>query len=174
MSKELEPNDFEEYIESVANMTYDYRISDYLLMVKWEYDRRLCGCSKHSFPQGNFLLDHSKAKGNEEPPVYAIDPRLRFIGDLSELKGVLDLLLPNFAKRFEETPSKPKDHGVNDFDQSTANSAADNEIKSKYFSAATVRKSLSNKTLRLICDFVAIDYYLFDFEIPEACRDIFD
>jgi hypothetical protein len=178
LSQELGPKDFEEYIGSLANVTYDSRISDYFLMVKWQYDRRLCGCSKHSFPQGNFLLDHSKAKRNEEPPVYAIDPRLRFIGDLSELKGVLELLLPNYAKRFEETPSKPKDHRINDYNQSTAksaaNSAADNELKSKYFSAEAVRESLSNKTLRLICDFVAIDYYLFDFEIPEACRDLFD
>jgi hypothetical protein len=119
-------------------------------------------------------LDHSKAKKPYEPPVYAIDPRLRFVGDLSELQGVLELLLPNYAKRFEENPSHSRKRKSGGFDQKGSNSAAENTLKSKYFSAKAARESMSDETLRLICDFVAIDYYLFDFEIPEACRDLFD
>ena len=35
-------------------------------------------------------------------------------------------------------------------------------------------ESISDKTLRSICDFVATDYYIFDFEVPKACLVLFD
>jgi hypothetical protein len=102
-------------------------------------------CTSHSFPQANFLLH--KGRGH-------VDDRLQVIGDLREMVHVLQLV--GFA--YNATIG-------------TARRAEHNECKRKFF---PVQKDLlSNETIKEICNFVAIDYYLFDFPPPPACDGMF-
>jgi len=95
----------------------------------------------HAFPQANFMVDD-----NGE-----IDPRIKVVGDMHEMLKVLEVIGFNDTNKHEE---KGRD-------------ASMDEMKQKYFPA---RKDwLSDETLIEICDFVAVDYYLFDFVSPEAC-----
>jgi hypothetical protein len=73
------------------------------------------------------------------------------IGDLREISGVL--LLVGFPYNHSKTRGKD---------------ASQSKLKTTYYPS---RKNLiSNVTMLEICQFVAIDYFLFDFEPPEACR----
>jgi hypothetical protein len=100
-------------------------------------------CSMHSQPQANFLLD----------PNGEMDKRVEFVGDLTEMAELLDLT------GFHYDPSR-----------------GDGRISSKnYFKLVnypTQKDLISDETMKKICDFVAIDYFLFDFEPPEVCRDV--
>ena len=57
---------------------------------------------------------------------------------------------------------------------SGTNNSTENPLKNIYFSRKTAMESISDITLQSICDFVAIDYYIFDFEVPKACLVLFD
>jgi hypothetical protein len=100
-------------------------------------------CSTHSLPQANFLLD---SKGE-------LDKRVEFIGDITEMVQVLGLA------GFQYDPSR-----------------GEGRVSSKnYFKLVhypTRKDMISDETMRKICEFVAIDYFLFDFEPPEVCRGI--
>jgi hypothetical protein len=101
-------------------------------------------CAIHSFPQANFMLDATYNIAYEQ---------LELVGDLLEMANVLESI---------GFPYDPKKIGRN---------ASQNVIKQQQY---PVRKDLiSDKIMRAICDFVAIDYYLFDFEPPAACKGLF-
>ena len=50
------------------------------------------------------------------------------------------------------------------------NEAAENDVKTRHFPRAP--ELLSDDTVRDICRYLALDYYLFDFRPPVPCREI--
>mmetsp|Transcript_23301 Transcript_23301/g.29381 ORF Transcript_23301/g.29381 Transcript_23301/m.29381 type:complete len:295 (+) Transcript_23301:84-968(+) len=105
-----------------------------------------CVCISHSFPQATFLLD-PETKGT------SILPNIEMVGHLSELHGMLLLA------GLDYDPSEVKSVRI----------ASTNPSKVSNFSWN--KNMLSDGTLMLICEFVILDYYLFDFEPPARCRD---
>ena len=79
--------------------------------------------------------------------------RLVLVGDLRELKGVFTKVL--------KLP-------YNDQVETGRNSSTVYE-KQRYFPSRL--DWLSNETVLALCEFVAIDYFLLDFDPPEPCRD---
>lgn len=100
-----------------------------------------CVCAMHSFPQSSFLITK---KGT-------IDPKVDLVGDLRELPGLLEIVGFHY-----------------NWSLGTGRNASATEFKSKYFPRKP--QWISDETLKAICEFVAIDYYLFDFELPTACK----
>lgn len=101
-----------------------------------------CICALHSLPQANFMISKTTK---------TIDPKIVLVGDLNELPSLLAVA------GFHYDNSK----GI-------GREASSNKIKKKYFPRKT--ELISNDTMRSICDFLEVDYFLFDFELPEACR----
>lgn len=102
----------------------------------------------HSFPQGNFMLSHDQHRN-----VY---PQLLYVGDLKEMPAVLRLA--NFT--FNHTIS-------------VARTSEGSLYKRKYFHSSIKsfkEKEIPDELMIEICKFVAIDYYLFDFEPPVPCQ----
>jgi hypothetical protein len=84
-----------------------------------------------------------------------IQGKLEIVGDLREMPGVL--MLADF------------DYNVT---IQTGRNAEEALIKQQYYPK---RKDLISKyTMREICKLVAVDYFLFDFEPPNVCSDIFE
>jgi len=102
--------------------------------------RKTHGCNIHSLPQVNFLFDR---KGK----LYS---NLKIIGDISEMGQVMGAI--NFTYRPDVT----------------ARVASTNTIKQTYFPAK--REWLRNETLQAICEFVALDYFMLDYQLPDPCR----
>jgi len=128
-----------------TNLKVDNRVKNWLQCVKrstlkGEY-RRPCKCSKHSYPQINFLLDI---------PGKNIDPNLHLIGDIQELPQLIEMV------------------GLK-YDKATIPERKVDVEKAKKF--PTDKTLLSDKTIQGICNFVILDYYFFDFVPPEVCRD---
>lgn len=126
---------------------YDARIKEWLQATKDEafhgkgkWEGRNCRCAVHSFPQSNFLLTRNAT----------VDPQVTLVGDLHELPGLLNFVGFNF------NPSL-----------GAGRNSTESKIKANGFPRK--RHLISNETMREICDFVRIDYFLFDFELPEAC-----
>jgi hypothetical protein len=103
------------------------------------------GCMKHSFPQANSLMALGK-KGEE-----AVFDELVLVADLNELGGILEHVL-----------DLPYDSTV---DTGRNSSAA--KYKRSYFPPRI--DWLSDDSIRAVCEFLALDYFLFDFEPPEPC-----
>ena len=79
------------------------------------------------------------------------DVKLKIVGDLKEIPGLLNLI------------GFPYDAQV-----PIGKNAEKNAIKAKHFHRD--KRLLSNITLQSICRYVALDYCLFDFDPPAACR----
>jgi len=107
--------------------------------------REICLNVAHAYPQAVFLLD---PYGGE-----SFDPNVKFIGHLHEMSGLLKMV--GFGKKQYKKP---------DLD---ARSASQNAVKVEAF--PNDQQLLSDETLRVICEFVILDYYLFDFEPPVGC-----
>mmetsp|Transcript_21846 Transcript_21846/g.26760 ORF Transcript_21846/g.26760 Transcript_21846/m.26760 type:complete len:222 (+) Transcript_21846:359-1024(+) len=122
---------------------YDLRIKSFLNKLKdfaQQDIKTSLNALTHALPQANFMLDL-----NGE-----IDHRVKVIGDITEMAEVLEMI------------------GFTDFDPNKkGRDATKNFVKQKYFPVH--KEMLSNETLKEICEFVAVDYYLFDFKIPEVC-----
>jgi len=139
-------------ITSIRNREYDQRIRDWLFVVKQPIcnaSSRACGLRTHSFPQSSFLLTSNRTNTTE------VEPMINIIGDLTELQHLLEFV------GFQFNPSK--------------------KIGRNYSSNTKVSKTyprqkylLSNSTLRELCKFLELDYYLFDFEPPVVCLDILE
>ena len=98
-------------------------------------------CARHSFPQANFLFD---SMGN-------IHSNLKLIGDFNEWVDILDSIVEF------------------NFNYSIIN----NQTKKPIYTQKMFQKHpnlISNKTMLEICKFLAIDYFLFHFELPEICN----
>jgi hypothetical protein len=126
------------------NLLYDYdmRVSVWLTEVQTKSSKEW-HCNMHSFPQVNYMLNR----------LGMIAPQLQLVGDLRELPGVLRLIGFDFS---DEVPSG-------------RNSTADTFLTTYYPRRLDL---LSNETLRRLCDYLAIDYYLLDYAKPEACDDM--
>ena len=79
-----------------------------------------------------------------------IDHHVTLIGDLYEMRSVLQLA--NFTKYTSQ--GKGRD-------------SADNAVKAEFFPAR--RDLLHDHTILELCNFLALDYFLFDFQPPEIC-----
>ncbi len=104
-----------------------------------------CVCAQHSHPQANFLLNPNGGM--------TIDPKVEFVGDISEIHGMLKMV----GLKYDETK------------ETHARSASDSPVKVKKFHVD--KHMLSKIALLRICQFVILDYYLFDFKPPNVCRD---
>jgi hypothetical protein len=128
---------------STVQGSYDQRVRRWLnqcLEFKKTIGR---GCERHSLPQANFLMSDMNG---------TIYPQLTIVGDLREIPSVLETIV-----RFAYNASL-----------GDGRVAADNSFKLRYFAARP--DQLSDATLEKICDFIMLDYVLFDFEPPEACH----
>lgn len=99
----------------------------------------------HSAPQVNFMLN----------PQGRIWSQLQIVGDLHDLQPLLQTV-------FEFPWDSSLGSGRN---------ASSNLFLQTYY-PRDILGHLSNETLRQICDFVAMDYYLLDFDLPPACHDM--
>mmetsp|Transcript_37269 Transcript_37269/g.90474 ORF Transcript_37269/g.90474 Transcript_37269/m.90474 type:complete len:315 (-) Transcript_37269:209-1153(-) len=98
-------------------------------------------CVTHSFPQANFLLER---KG--EP---LIEKKLELVAELKEMPQAFPFMNltydPNLVKRNANADTKKQNFIIHSSD-------------------------LKNETLQKLCEFVALDYYLFDYDLPETCK----
>lgn len=124
---------------------YSERIDKYLEEVKhaaFHGNKRKAAMSAytHSFPQANFLI---------RPMTGGVNEKVQIIGDISEMQQIMDLV------GFDHDPEI---HGRN---------SASNTLKKTHF---PVRKELiSDEVMLKICKFVAMDYFLFEFDPPAVC-----
>jgi hypothetical protein len=124
---------------------YDTRIQQWLEQVKTlARPRHAFVCEIHSFPQVNSFL-HAFGR---------IPPRLELVGDLQELPAVLLKLI--------EFPYDPTIE--------TGRNATANTFRQTYYPKRI--DLLSQTTLRSLCDFLAVDYFLLDYDLPSACEDM--
>ena len=123
------------------NEEYDYRVRAFLREVK-DYLPPERSCHTHAFPQANFMMNST---GH-------IDDHIRLVGDLSEMR----IGLQAAGLRLGELDMVVRD-------------ANDDLVKKYYFQSK--RELLSKETLLELCDFYALDYYLFDFDPPAVCLE---
>ena len=121
--------------------TYNKRLQMWLAMLIQMPHNK---CRRHSWPQAHFLL------GGDMAPL-----DLGLIGDLRELPRVLELT------GFQYDYAIHKNKG--DY------ASSESELKQNMFPKRI--DLISDETMRLICRYVALDYYLFDFEPPKVCRE---
>eukprot|EP00934_Nitzschia_sp_Nitz4_P001593 Nitzschia sp. Nitz4//scaffold69_size99277//59926//60690//NITZ4_004636-RA/size99277-processed-gene-0.82-mRNA-1//-1//CDS//3329556724//1593//frame0 len=119
---------------------YDARIQAWLNEVKQQIAPAQF-CHTHAFPQANFLLDRHGE----------IDQRVIFVGDLSEMEDILQMIgIKSGTGTVEIGRESNRD-----------------PIKTALFPS---RKGLiSAESRQALCEFYAIDYFLFDFVIPDGC-----
>ena len=127
---------------------YDLRIQRYLDTCQRKLTVGQCAVNRwcpevHSFPQANYLLTRDGS----------VAPQMEIVGDLRELGDTIRLTGFDFQSHI----------------MGHRNHTAD-KVRSEFFPRRMDLLSVS--TLRKLCSFVAIDYYLFDFEQPEACREV--
>lgn len=98
-------------------------------------------CALHSMPQTNFLIANDSR----------VDPNILLVGDLQELPKLLQVA------------------GV-DYNHSilVGKNSLFSTLKTTYFPKKL--HLIANDTMRSICDFLSLDYFLFDFELPEPCK----
>ena len=127
-----------------SSIPYDKKIQNWLSFIQKCSGPGACECRVHSMPQANFLF------ANDDE--YEIDPKLDIVGDLKELPGLLELV------GFSYNTS-----------MSIGRNSTENRIKEVDF--PNDKSSLSKSTIQNICKYLELDYLLFDFEPPAACRD---
>jgi hypothetical protein len=125
------------------NQSYDERVHKFLKEVKSIASQ---GTSPemtdhmHAFPQANFMINE-----NGE-----INRHVKVVGDLQEMQQVLPMA--GFTRY---------DEGI------VGRDSSENSIKKTHF---PYRKDLlSRNTMRELCQFLAMDYYLFAFDPPSDC-----
>jgi hypothetical protein len=119
---------------------YDFRVRAFLNEVRdFTFPEPDLSCHTHAHPQTNYMIND---KGE-------IDDHVKMIGDLSELRPVLEIA------------------GFDDFPDVKSRDASSNIIKAEKFPAR--KDLLKHQTLLELCRFYAMDYYLFDFEPPAVC-----
>lgn len=118
---------------------YDFRVRSWLHEVKGFLNE--CTCHTHAVPQGNFMMN----------PAGLVDEHITFVADLADLRKSLNIAGLNFK----------------DDDIVIGRDASKNDIKTSYYPSD--RNLLSEQTILELCEFYAIDYFLFDFEPPTVC-----
>jgi hypothetical protein len=100
-----------------------------------------CLCAIHSLPQANFFITEA----------IIVDPKVRLVGDLRDLPGLLAVA----GFQYDNSKANKRD-------------ASSSPTKQKYFPRKV--HLIANDTMRSVCEFLSLDYFLFDFELPEPCR----
>lgn len=119
---------------------YDFRVRAFLNEVRdFTFPKPELTCHTHAHPMANFMINEYGV----------IDNHVTIVGDLSELRPVLEMT------------------GFHDFPDVKGRDASSNQIKAEKFPAR--RDLLKDQTILELCEFYAIDYYLFDFEPPTIC-----
>lgn len=120
---------------------YDFRLRAFLNEVKdFTFPKPWMSCHTHAHPQANAMTDESGK----------IDSHMSIVGDLSELKQVIQIA--DFFNYNEQVKGRD---------------ASSNQIKAQHFPSR--RDLIKDQTLLELCDFYAMDYFLFDFEPPTVC-----
>jgi hypothetical protein len=126
--------------------SYDARIRSWIIRVRhYARPKHDWFCEIHSFPQINSILN---ANGH-------VPENMEIVGDLKELPAVLNLT------------------GFGHYNTSRATverNASANAYLRIYFPRRL--DLLSNETIRSLCDFLAIDYYMLDYPLPPQCHDM--
>lgn len=139
------PMDWNETIRAPSLLLdYDTRIAQWLDEVETK-SKSAWTCAMHGFPQVNYML--TKFTGE-------IFSQLEFIGDLQELPAILEVMV-----------GFPYNATI-----ATGRNASSDAFLRHYYPRRI--DWLGNTTLRRLCDFLAIDYYLLDYPLPDACRDM--
>ncbi len=139
-------------LQGIANQTYDERVSDWLSIVQelqrgeYRIEGQGSNCPVHSYPQANFLL---QTNSNQ----YEIYSQLQILGDTREIPGMFSLAGMEYNASL-----------------SPMNVASRDKIKSTHFPKMV--DELSDETVSKLCQFLALDYYLFDFDPPVVCRSL--
>lgn len=134
--------------------SYDERVFAWLKIVrdhqysKKRYKKKWYKCENHSFPQANYLLQRKERRTKNNKAFSYFHPKLDIIGDMRELPELLEMVGFAYNK--------------------TLGSVVPNQMKYKY---PRDKSRLSNRTIDALCEYLALDYYLFDFEPPLRCRD---
>lgn len=134
--------DYEEHtVLNWLDGDYDFRLRAFLHEVRdFTFPEPFMSCHIHAHPQANFMMNENRQ----------LDPHVTIVGDLSELRPVLEIA------NFEDFSDHVK-----------GRDASANEIKARYFPSN--RSEIKNQTLLELCEFYAMDYFLFDFKPPGAC-----
>ena len=139
-------------LQGIANQTYDERVSDWLSTVQelqrgeYRIEGKGSNCAVHSYPQSNFLLQKNSNQ-------YEIYSQLQILGDTREIPGMFSLAGMEYNTSL-----------------SSMNVASGDKIKSTHFPKMV--DELSDETVSKLCQFLALDYYLFDFDPPVVCRSL--
>lgn len=139
-------------LQGIANQTYDERVSDWLSTVQelqrgeYRIEGKNGNCPVHSYPQSNFLLQKNSNQ-------YEIYSQLQILGDTREIPGMFSIAGMEYNTSL-----------------SSMNVASVDKIKSTHFPKMV--DELSNETVSKLCQFLALDYYLFDFDPPVVCRSL--
>ena len=135
-------------VQQYLNTTLDctrkrYNKDLWILLPKAE--RNFCACTEHVHPQSLFLLF-------KENGYVKVDPKLDLVGDLKELKTLVRLVGFTLKRRIKAKRVAEK-----------------NVVKTTFFPKR--KDLLSDSTLKLLCDYLVMDYLLFDYEPPSACHE---
>jgi hypothetical protein len=123
---------------------YDARVQKWLIRVQMVARRtNKMTCEVHSMPQVNMFLNNRGA----------VPENLEIVGDLKELPAILGLVGFDYKPKVE-----------------TGRNATENEFKQMHFPRRV--DLLSSTTIRRLCDFLAIDYFLLDYPLPAPCADM--
>ena len=103
------------------------------------------------FRQANNLLLRKERRRDGSDPSRYFHPKLDLMGDMHELPGLLAVV----GFRFDDTIE-------------TQNNATMDEGKRSWFPRD--KRLLSNRMIDVLCEYLLLDYYLFDFRPLERCR----
>ena len=152
-------------INDINATSYDDRVFQWLgraMRHQYNTPNEWYTCINHSLPQANYLLlktqhprliQYQRRKhGQSYHSSNYFHPRLDLVGDMYELPELLRLV----GFDYNETIGIP-------------NNATSNSIVNILWPKN--KSLLSNRTVDALCKFLALDYYLFDFEPPARCQD---
>jgi len=147
--------------------SYDDRVFSWLERAKkhqYNTPKKWYTCINHSLPQANYLLvktEHpgliqqkrrgKQKHGQSHRSSNYFHPKVDIVGDMYELPGLLGYV----GFTYNETIEPP-------------NNATSSTFKSLLWPKD--KSLLSNRTVDALCEFLALDYYLFDFPLPTRCQ----
>ena len=133
----------ERWLPNHDDLSLDERIGSWLDYIQF---CPTCRCVAHSLPQANFLLRY-----DDRVNTFYFDPRIEIVGHLHDLPDLLNFIGLSY-----------------DYSIPPAKVFKDDEKKSRMFPRDI--NLLSKTTIKRLCSFLVLDYYMFDFEPPQSCK----